>query len=137
MATTHLIIHVPDICHCTSILFFHDSFTYRHQPGGRQAVAHSPTFTDYLKLAANLVNPYTYLKEPLNEVGSRLGDLVDILGSGSKSFIDSMAGLANTVGDGFSVRIIMLYFLFSYKIQYGNFISQRYFLLGYTFFSHN
>ena len=77
---------------------------YRHHPGGQQAVSHSPTFTDYLQFAASIVNPYKYLKEPLNEVGSRLGDLVDILGGGSKSFINSMAGLAGTVGGGFTVR---------------------------------
>ena len=72
-------------------------------------MAHSPTFTDYLQFAASLVNPYTYLKEPLNEVGSRLGDLVDILGSGTKPFIDSMTGLANTVGDGFTVSTYLYY----------------------------
>lgn len=68
-----------------------------------QEVSHSPTFTDYMKLALTLVNPINYLKEPLNEVGSKLGDLVDLLGDGSDSFISSMASLGKSVGGAFTV----------------------------------
>ena len=81
---------------------------YRRHPDGptQQEVAHSPTFLDYLNFAALIIkNPYALLKVPLNEIGGKLGDLVDILGSSSKSFIDSMSDLANTVGGGFQVRI--------------------------------
>ncbi|XP_060557741.1 uncharacterized protein LOC132718132 isoform X1 [Ruditapes philippinarum] len=67
----------------------------------RQSVSHSPTFTDYLNVALNLANPVQYLKEPLNEIGDRFSDLIDLLGSGSDSFIDSMSALGNSAGGAF------------------------------------
>ncbi|XP_053408604.1 uncharacterized protein LOC128559858 [Mercenaria mercenaria] len=67
----------------------------------RQTVSHSPTFKDYLNLAVQLVNPVQYLKEPLNEIGDKFGDLIDLLGSRSDSFIDSMSALGKHVGGAF------------------------------------
>ena len=78
------------------------------QPDGptQQQVAHSPTFLDYLNLAGAIIKtPVALLKAPLNEIGDKIGDIVDLLGYfGSKSFINSMSDLANTVGGGFQVK---------------------------------
>ncbi|XP_052803121.1 uncharacterized protein LOC128233477 [Mya arenaria] len=71
-------------------------------PTEHQAIQQSATFKDYLNLAVQLVNPVNYLKGPLNEVGDKFGDLVDLLGTGSSSFIDSMVGLGNSAGEAFT-----------------------------------
>lgn len=61
-----------------------DSYHYRADP----------SFTDYL----NLVNPYTYLKGPLQDMTSKLGDVVNLLGDKSLGFLNSVGDLAESAG---------------------------------------
>ncbi|KAK3578346.1 hypothetical protein CHS0354_039053 [Potamilus streckersoni] len=55
----------------------------------------SPTFTDYL----NLINPYTYLKGPLNDIGHSIADLGNLVADGGKQFVSSMKGLVTSTGE--------------------------------------
>ncbi|KAL4228747.1 hypothetical protein ACF0H5_011790 [Mactra antiquata] len=71
----------------------------------QHVVNSSPAFTDYLLLATQLLNPLEFLKGPLNEIGDKFGDIVDLLGSGGASFIDSMSSLGNDIGGAFTIEI--------------------------------
>ncbi|XP_052806373.1 uncharacterized protein LOC128235606 [Mya arenaria] len=65
-----------------------------------------PSFMDYLNAGANLVNPYTYLEGPFNDMASKVGDAVDLLGDKANGFLNSVKDLGGSavggVYDGFS-----------------------------------
>ncbi|KAK3578355.1 hypothetical protein CHS0354_039066 [Potamilus streckersoni] len=56
-----------------------------------------------------LLNPLKILEGPLSVIGDTLHNVVDLLGNGGKTFVNSMANLVNTAGhtvtDGFSTAL--------------------------------
>ncbi|KAL3836326.1 hypothetical protein ACJMK2_021760 [Sinanodonta woodiana] len=58
----------------------------------------SPTFTDYL----NLINPYTYMKGPLDDIGHSIAGVGNLIADGGKQFVSSMNGLVSSTGKVFT-----------------------------------
>ncbi|KAK3578343.1 hypothetical protein CHS0354_039050 [Potamilus streckersoni] len=58
----------------------------------------SPSFTDYL----NLINPYTYMKGPLDDIGNSIASVGNLVADGGKQFVSFMNGLVSSTGKVFT-----------------------------------